>query len=55
MITQVVTDDYREGYFLGSQYKLAGNWGNVEVTPLHDQDGLLNKTWRGLTNFGWLE
>lgn len=55
MITQVVTDDYREGYFLGSQYKLAGNWGNVEVTPLHDQDGLLNKTWRGLTDFGWLE
>ncbi|PPD29780.1 MAG: TIGR02099 family protein [Methylomonas sp.] len=55
MITQVVTDDYREGYFLGSQYKLAGNWGNVEVTPLHDQDGLLNKTWRGLTDFGWLK
>ncbi|OQW76039.1 MAG: TIGR02099 family protein [Proteobacteria bacterium ST_bin11] len=54
IITQVVTDDYKEGYFFGSQYKLAGPWGNVEVTPLHDQDGLVQKAWRGLTG-GWLE
>jgi len=54
VITQVVTDDYKEGYFFGSQYKLAGPWGNVEVTPLHDQDGLVQKAWRGLTG-GWLE
>jgi uncharacterized protein (TIGR02099 family) len=54
IITQVVTDDYREGYFFGSQYQLSGAWGNIEVTPLHDEDGLLKKTWRGLTDFGWL-
>lgn len=54
-ITQVVTDDYKEGYFFGSQYQLSGAWGNIEVTPLHDQDGLVNKTWKGLTDFGWLE
>ncbi|WKJ90725.1 YhdP family protein [Methylomonas montana] len=54
IITQVVTDDYKEGYFFGSQYKLAGPWGNVEVTPLHDQDGLVQKAWRSLTGFGWL-
>ncbi len=54
LITRVVTNDYEEGYFLGSKYQLSGNWGNVEVTPLHDEDGLLNKTWRGLTNFDWL-
>jgi uncharacterized protein (TIGR02099 family) len=54
IITQVVTDDYKEGYFFGSQYKLAGPWGNVEVTPLHDQDGLVQKAWRGLTG-GWLD
>ncbi|OAI18846.1 TIGR02099 family protein [Methylomonas koyamae] len=54
MITQVVTDDYKEGYFFGSQYKLAGPWGNVEVTPLHDQDGLVKKAWRSLTGFEWL-
>lgn len=55
IITEAVTGDYREGYFFGSQYKLSGNWGNIEVTPLHDKDGLLKKTWRGLTDFGWLD
>ena len=55
LITRVVTDDYQEGYFLGSKYQLSGSLGNVEVTPLHKEDGLLNKTWRGLTDFGWLE
>jgi uncharacterized protein (TIGR02099 family) len=55
MITQAVTGDYREGYFFGSQYKVFGNWGNIEVSPLHDKDGLVNKTWRGLTDFGWLD
>ncbi|WP_150051193.1 YhdP family protein [Methylomonas rhizoryzae] len=55
LITQAVTDDYKEGYFFGSQYQLSGTWGNIEVTPLHDQDGLLKKTWRGLTDFGWLD
>jgi len=55
IITQVVTDDYKEGYFFGSQYKLSGNWGDINVTPLHDEDGLVNKTWRGLTDFGWLD
>ncbi|MGR8931172.1 MAG: YhdP family protein [Gammaproteobacteria bacterium] len=54
IITQVVTDDYKEGYFFGSKYQLSGAWGNVEVTPLHEEDGLINKTWRGLTDFGWL-
>lgn len=54
IITQVVTDDYKEGYFFGSQYQLSGTWGDINVTPLHDEDGLVNKTWRGLTDFGWL-
>lgn len=55
MITQVVTGDYKEGYFFGSQYQLSGAWGNIEATPLHDEDGLIKKTWRGLTDFGWLD
>lgn len=55
IITQVVTDDYKEGYFFGSQYQLSGTWGDVQVTPLHEEDGLIKKTWRGLTDFGWLD
>lgn len=53
IITEVVTDDYQEGYFFGSEYKVAGRWGNVEVTPIHD--GVVNKTWHGLTKFDWLK
>jgi len=53
-ITNAVTDDYTEGYFFGSEYKISGHWGNVEVTPVTDHNGLVNKTWQGLTDFGWL-
>jgi len=54
-ITDAVTDDYNEGYFFGSEYKVAGHWGDIEVTPLNERNGLVNKTWRGLTDFGWLK
>lgn len=55
MITNAVTDDYQEGYFFGSEYKISGQWGDLEVTPVRDHDGLVNKTWHGLTDFSWLK
>ncbi|WP_347988875.1 YhdP family protein [Methylomonas sp. AM2-LC] len=55
IITSAVINDYKEGYFFGSEYKVAGQWGNIEVTPLKENDGLLNKTWHGLTDFDWLK
>lgn len=54
VITQVFTSDYEEGYFFGSKYKVTGHWDNIEVTPLHKQDGILKKTWTGLTDFSWM-
>ena len=55
IVTQALTDDYKEGYFFGSEYQINGSWDNVEVTPLHDGDGLLTKTWTELTDFPWLK
>lgn len=55
IVTQVLADDYQEGYFFGSGYKVSGTWGDAQVTPLHDRDGLLKKTWNGLTDFPWLK
>ncbi|MEY4718207.1 MAG: hypothetical protein RL563_825 [Pseudomonadota bacterium] len=55
LITKAVTDDYQEGYFFGSKYQLSGAWGDVAVTPLSEEDGLISKTWRGLTDFSWME
>lgn len=55
IVTQVLTDDYKEGYFFGSEYKVTGSWDDAQITPLHDRDGLLKKTWSELTDFPWLK
>lgn len=55
VVTEVITNDYQEGYFFGSEYKVTGQWGNLEVTPTRDRDGILNKTWHGPTDFNWLK
>lgn len=54
-ITKVLTSDYEEGYFFGSKYQVTGSWDDATVTPLHEQDGLLKKTWTGLTGFSWMK
>jgi len=55
IITNTVIGDYKEGYFFGSEYRLSGRCGDVQVTPVKEQDGLVNRTWNGLTDFGWLK
>ena len=55
IITDVVTNDYQEGYFFGSEYSINGHWGDLEVVPVHDHDGVVSKTWNGLTDFDWLK
>ncbi|MFW5443393.1 MAG: YhdP family protein [Methylococcaceae bacterium] len=54
-ITQVLTRDYKEGYFFGSKYRITGKWDDIEVTTLHEHDGVLKKTWKGLTDFSWMK
>jgi len=49
-ITQAVTSDYKDGYFFGSKYQATGKWGDIKLTALHDESGILNKTWTGFTN-----
>lgn len=55
IITQAVNSDYKEGYFFGSEYKATGRWGNVQVTPVNENDGIVNRTWHGLTDFDWIK
>ncbi len=52
-LTQFVTDEYKDGFFFGSEYKLQGAWGDIQVLPLREEDGVLKKTWRGLAEFPW--
>lgn len=51
---ETVTGNSQAGFMLGSEFQLRGTWQNPEVTQLHENDGLLQKTWHGLSDFPWL-
>lgn len=53
-IGRSLTGKDQDGFFFGSQYLVTGEWGKVQVIPHHENDGLLQKTWDGLTDFSWL-
>ena len=55
LIGRSLTGKDQEGFFFGSQYLVKGPWDNAEVIPMHKNDGLLQKTWNGITGFPWLE
>ncbi|MEI6543328.1 MAG: AsmA-like C-terminal region-containing protein, partial [Methylococcales bacterium] len=50
-----LTGKDQQGFFFGSQYLVKGAWGNVQIIPLHENDGLLQKTWDGITGFPWVK
>ncbi|MGZ5049836.1 MAG: YhdP family protein [Methylobacter sp.] len=54
LVGRSLTGKDQEGFFFGSQYLVKGSWSNAEVIPMHKNDGLLQKTWTGITEFPWL-
>ncbi|KAF3983649.1 MAG: TIGR02099 family protein [Methylococcales symbiont of Hymedesmia sp. n. MRB-2018] len=55
VITQVFSSEYRDGYFFGSEYKVQGSWDDFKVTAISEKEGILKKTWSGLTDFSWMK
>jgi len=55
LIGRSLTGKDQEGFFFGSQYLVKGDWRNAQIIPLHENDGLLQKTWNGITGFPWLQ
>ncbi len=55
IIGRSLTGKNQEGFFFGSQYLVKGVWRDAQIIPLHENDGLLQKTWNGLTDFSWLQ
>ncbi|MDD1624359.1 MAG: TIGR02099 family protein, partial [Methylococcaceae bacterium] len=55
LIGRSLTGKDQEGFFFGSQYLVKGDWENAQIIPLHENDGLLQKTWNGITGFPWLQ
>ncbi len=51
---ETVTGNSQEGFLLGSEFQLRGTWQNPIATQLHENSGLLQKTWHRLTDFSWL-
>ena len=54
LVGQTLTGQDQEGFFFGSQYQVTGSWGNTQVTALHENEGLMQKTWGQLTQFPWI-
>ena len=55
LIGQSLTGKNQEGFFFGSQYQVKGSWDDAQIIPLHDNEGLLQKTWNGITGFPWVQ
>lgn len=51
---ETLTGNSQEGFLLGSEFQLRGTWQNPIATQLHENSGLLQKTWHRLTDFSWL-
>jgi len=55
LIGKSLTGKDQEGFFFGSQYQVKGAWENAQIIPMHKNNGLLQKTWDGITGFPWLQ
>jgi uncharacterized protein (TIGR02099 family) len=55
LVGRSLTGKDQEGFFFGSQYLVKGAWKEAEIIPMHKNDGLLQKTWSGITDFPWIE
>jgi uncharacterized protein (TIGR02099 family) len=54
-VAKSLTGAEHEGLFFGSQYLVKGGWGNAQISSMHENEGLLQKTWNGITDFPWLK
>ena len=55
LIGRTLTGKDQEGFFFGSQYLVKGKWRDAKIIPLHENGGLLQKTWNDITGFPWLQ
>ena len=55
LIGKSITGKDQAGFFFGREYLVKGEWDKINIKPLHENDGLLQKTWNSITDFPWLE
>jgi uncharacterized protein (TIGR02099 family) len=54
-IGKSVTGKNQEGFFFGREYLVKGKWDNTIIKPLHENDGIFQKTWNSITAFPWVK
>ncbi|MFZ2725288.1 MAG: YhdP family protein [Methylococcaceae bacterium] len=54
VFSETLTGKNHDELFFGSQYRALGTWKNTQIIPLHENDGLLQKTWSGISRFPWM-
>ncbi|MEQ1545736.1 YhdP family protein [Methyloglobulus sp.] len=55
MVGKTLTGKDQEGFFFGTEYLVKGDWQDVKISSLHENDGLFQKTWNSITDFPWNE
>ena len=55
MVGKTLTGKDQEGFFFGTEYLVKGSWDDVKIRSQHENDGLFQKTWNGITDFPWAE
>ncbi len=53
MVGKTLTGKDQEGFLFGKEYLVKGNWNDIKVSASHQNDGLVTKTWRSITDFPW--
>jgi uncharacterized protein (TIGR02099 family) len=53
-IGRVLTGRNQDGFLFGSEYRVTGTFGKFTVTPVHEKDGVFQKTWQGISSFPWI-
>ncbi|MEQ1558929.1 MAG: YhdP family protein [Methyloglobulus sp.] len=55
VVGKSITGKDQEGFFFGTQYLVKGGWNDTKISALHENDGIFQKTWNGITDFPWAE
>ena len=53
VVGKTLTGKDQEGFFFGTNYLVKGQWDNIKISSQHENDGLFQKTWKGITEFPW--
>ncbi|MBM4207874.1 MAG: TIGR02099 family protein [Gammaproteobacteria bacterium] len=55
MVGKTLTGTDPEEFFISKQYLVKGSWSDIRIKQSYENGGLIQKTWRSITEFPWDE